>query len=314
MTAWPDGPILCGIDFSDDSRHAWLVARTLAHQLDRSLVVVTAIDPLLAEAGKAKYGEKFVEDGASADLAKFLFETDMARVKARPDDPPMGRRTASGGLWSESFEFATAIEVGSAPEAVLKAAHEHEAALIVVGTRGLGRTKRLFFGSTALKILRHADRPVLAVPHAETAASGAAGSRFTHIVCGVDFSEPSMQAAQVASDLGRRIGASITLVHAVAQIAVPQTWDLTPVSAADQRMSEATSRLAELAATLDAVSPGVSVRIGNVADVISEAASTHPATLILLGLDGRDGHRPGTHAYRILMESKTPVLAVPRSK
>jgi nucleotide-binding universal stress UspA family protein len=305
MAAWPDGPFLVGIDFSQDSRHAWLVARTLAQQLERRLVVVTAIDPLLAEAGKTKFGEKFVEDGASADLAKFLFETDMARMAARPGDGPRSY---------ESFEFATVLEVGPPAEALIKAAQEHHASLIVVGTRGLGRTKRLFFGSTALKVLRTTDRPVLAVPSAGPSASGDAGSQFTHIVCAVDFSEPSMQAARVGSALGQRLGASVTLVHAVAQIAVPETWDLAPVGAADQRVDETTSRLAELASTLGAPAPAVQVRVGEVAEVVGAAATDHASTLIVLGLDGRDGHRPGTHAYRILTLAKTPVLAIPRPR
>lgn len=283
MTAWPDGPILAGIDFSPDSHHAWTIARTLAHQLDRPLVVVTAVDPLLAEAGRAKYGDTFVEENAANDLATFLLEGDVAR------------------------DFTTLVEVGAPADALLRAAHEQNASLVVVGTRGLGRTKRLFFGSTALKLLRHTDRAVLTVPH----GADLHHTRFDHIVCGVDFSDQSLHAARTATELGDQLSAPVTLVHAVAQIAVPQTWDSLAISAADQRVSEATSRLAELASSMDAAAPSVSVRIGDVAEVVSEAAAVHPATLIVLGLDGRDGHRPGTHAYRILTESKTPVLAVP---
>ena len=287
------------------------MARTLAHQLDRPLLVVTAVDPLLAEAGRAKYGEKFADENAANDLARFLLEGDVARVKAGHDvmDLP-GFRSESGGLGAVSQDFTTLVEIGAPADALLRAAHEHNASLIVVGTRGLGRTKRLFFGSTALKILRSTDRAVLAVPHADDAHA----ARFDHIVCGVDFSEPSLNAARAAAQLGRRLSAPVHLVHAVERIAVPQTWDALAVSAADQRVAETTSRLKELAATLDVATPSVSVRIGDVAEVISEAASEHRSTLIVLGLDGRDGHRPGTHAYRILTEAKTPVMAVPRPK
>ena len=199
MASWPDGPILCGIDFSKDSKHAWLVAQALAQQLSRPLIVVTAIDPLLAEAGRSHYGEKFVEENASKDLAKFLGEASVA--------------------------YTTVVEVGAAGDALVKAAAAQRASLIVVGTRGLGRTKRLFFGSTALRILRTSEHPVLAVPADIETPAKAAGNRFAHLVCGVDFSESSLHAARMASDLGRQISASVTIVHAVARIAVPETWD-----------------------------------------------------------------------------------------
>ena len=287
MMTWPDGPVLCGIDFSSDSHHAWTMARTLAHQLDRPLLVVTAVDPLLAEAGRAKYGNQFADENAASDLARFLLEGDAV-----------------------AQDFTTLVEIGAPAESLLRAAHEHHASLIVVGTRGLGRTKRLFFGSTALKILRSTDRAVLAVPH----AADAHAARFDHIVCGIDFSEPSLNAARAAVELGRCLSAPVHLVHAVARIAVPQTWDALAVSAVDQRVAEATSRLKEVATTLGGATPSVSVQVGDVADVIAEATSEHPSTLIVLGLDGRDGHRPGTHAYRILIEAKAPVMAVPRPK
>jgi hypothetical protein len=58
----------------------------------------------------------------------------------------------------------------------------------------------------------------------------------------------------------------------------------------------------------------VQVRVGEVAEVVGAAATDHASTLIVLGLDGRDGHRPGTHAYRILTLAKTPVLAIPRPR
>ena len=166
---WPDGPVLCGVDFSSDSHHAWTVARTLAHQLDRPLLVVTAVDPLLAEAGRAKYGDKFADENAASDLMKFLWEGDVARLKAGHHDLEIpGEKSGAGGLGVVSQDFTTLVEVGAPADALLRAARDQHASIIVVGTRGLGRAKRLFFGSTALKILRHTDRAVLAVPHAAT--------------------------------------------------------------------------------------------------------------------------------------------------
>ena len=64
------GPILCGVDFSEDSRQALRIAGTVAAALERELLVVTVLDPLIAEAGKVRDGEAFAEQTAS-DLRSF---------------------------------------------------------------------------------------------------------------------------------------------------------------------------------------------------------------------------------------------------
>jgi nucleotide-binding universal stress UspA family protein len=57
--------------------------------------------------------------------------------------------------------------------AILEAARSHDAALIVVGARGIGTLRAAVLGSVSSKVLHEADRPVLVVP--ERAAAGAAG-------------------------------------------------------------------------------------------------------------------------------------------
>jgi nucleotide-binding universal stress UspA family protein len=49
-------------------------------------------------------------------------------------------------------------------EAILAEAADLHAAVIVVGTRGLGRLKSLMLGGVARGVVHHADRPVLVVP------------------------------------------------------------------------------------------------------------------------------------------------------
>ena len=50
-------------------------------------------------------------------------------------------------------------------DALLAAAKEHDAVMIVVGTHGEGGMRGALLGSTALKLVHHSDRPVLVVPH-----------------------------------------------------------------------------------------------------------------------------------------------------
>ena len=61
-----------------------------------------------------------------------------------------------------TVEFAA--PAGSANDVILAEAESFHADLIVLATSGRGRTRRLFLGSTADKIIRQAPCPVLVVP------------------------------------------------------------------------------------------------------------------------------------------------------
>jgi nucleotide-binding universal stress UspA family protein len=55
--------------------------------------------------------------------------------------------------------------VSEAPaEALVALAQQHDARLIVVGTRGEGPLRAVLLGSTPHKLLHIADRPVVVVP------------------------------------------------------------------------------------------------------------------------------------------------------
>jgi hypothetical protein len=55
---------------------------------------------------------------------------------------------------------------GDIAAAVLAIASGVDAALIAIGTRGLGGVKSLVMGSVSRAVLHHADRPVLVIPSA----------------------------------------------------------------------------------------------------------------------------------------------------
>lgn len=57
---------------------------------------------------------------------------------------------------------------GKVGEAIVMAAKEENAALIVVGTRGMGKVRRTFLGSVSDYILHHSHVPVLICRHKET--------------------------------------------------------------------------------------------------------------------------------------------------
>jgi nucleotide-binding universal stress UspA family protein len=71
----------------------------------------------------------------------------------------------------EVFPDTEVIEADDAGTALCDAARRHDADAIVVGSHKRSNLERLFFGSTAEAVVRHADRPVVVVPaHAQTVA------------------------------------------------------------------------------------------------------------------------------------------------
>jgi nucleotide-binding universal stress UspA family protein len=282
-------PIVCGVDFSEQSRRTLELAGALAHVLHVPLHVVTAIDPLLNEAAETQYGPGRFVDDAKKELADL-----MNASRHAPD-----------------LEAHVEAIVGDPAPVLLDVGARVAAGLIAVGTQGLGRAHRLVFGSTTQRLMRTTTLPVLAVPEgmtfdSDTAAAGALW--FDRIVCGVDFSGPSEAAARAAVALGRKVSVPTTLVHAAGRAAVPQAWNLFAASASDRQTEAADVRLRELAAGLGEVQPAFEVVAGDPAQAIEDRSQS---ALIVLGLAGASNQRPGTTALRILSLTKRAVLAVP---
>lgn len=79
---------------------------------------------------------------------------------------------AAAGLEAEALQAPQAVQSVVRPEGaawhrLTEAADEHEAAAIVVGTRGTGGLRRFMLGSVTGGLLHHAGRPVLVVPRSE---------------------------------------------------------------------------------------------------------------------------------------------------
>ena len=135
------GPVVCGVDFSDDSRRALRWAAFMAHHLAQPLVVVHAVEPLLASAAQVHYGADALSATVQPELDAFI---------AGAIDAGLGVRTTLTAGEPASTINGTALAEG--------------ASVIVVGTQGLGQAGRLWFGSTTMCLLRESTIPVLAIP------------------------------------------------------------------------------------------------------------------------------------------------------
>jgi|SRR5919206_929906 nucleotide-binding universal stress UspA family protein len=105
--------------------------------------------------------------GASAGLALPPdVDEEVAATAARTADQA-AHRARQAGFRAEPLAVQT---IGPVWQAVLDAARARDAAVIVLGARGLSGVQHALLGSVSEKVVRHADRPVL-VLH-PTAAGG----------------------------------------------------------------------------------------------------------------------------------------------
>ena len=179
--------ILCGIDFSDCSRHAF----------DRAVAVARTEHAALTVLHVAPSGPQFDARRLESDMERFL-EIDPARgVEVN---------------W-------VAWEATHVDDEILAQAKRRAADLIVVGTHGRSGFQRLMLGSIAEKVLRKAEPPVLTVPPASVRPSSSRQAPFERILCAIDFSEWSLAGLRYAVSLAERHDARLGVCHVIDLIA-----------------------------------------------------------------------------------------------
>jgi len=276
------GPVICGVDFSEESKRALRWASLLARQLKRPLVAVHAIEPLLVSAARMEYGPDVLHSTLDAELRAFV---------SRSLGPSRRVQLETGAGAPARVIRGTALARG--------------ASLIVLGTQGQGHVGRFWFGSVTTQILRESTLPVLAVP--PHAAESGTRFRVAEIIVGTDFGRAANAAAKAARSLSRTFRAKVTVLHALPAVPAPAPWRGAVARTMETALRDARAKLA--AAVPDGWTSDV--RTGNPARVLVDAAAGRPA-LIVIGLGGKKaGQRPGTTAYRVLCEADAPVLAVP---
>ena len=151
-------PILIAYDGSDAARAA--VNEAAALFAARPAIVVTVWEPGLADymlmpntmgtgTMMMPYDPDTVQaiDKASEDHARDIAEDGAQLARA-------------GGLRAEALAVRDAAEIA---DAILDAAAEHEAAAIVIGSRGLKGIKSKLMGSSSSSVLGRSEKPVVVV-------------------------------------------------------------------------------------------------------------------------------------------------------
>lgn len=220
----------------------------------------------------------------------------------------------AAALRERGVEVETRLEVGVASQAVVRAAGEIGADLLVLGSRGLTGVAHLLLGSTAQRIVQHAPCPVLTVHPGDRERHP--GVR--HVLVPTDFSHDAQGAARSARALlGAAEGARVTLLHAyhlpveytaygTIPTGLPFSQDVAAI--AEEKLAEAAAQLAGDALQVDTLA-----REGYPPDVIVEAARELDVDVIAMGTHGRTGLRHlllGSNAERVVEHAPCPVLTV----
>jgi nucleotide-binding universal stress UspA family protein len=146
----PDNPILICYDGSDEADRAIIAAAAL---FTSRRAIVLDVGPVLTDAESIGAFSPVLPGQAFEDL-----NLDEARRNAR-----VGVERAQ----QAGFKAAARAEVAAPTwEAIVDVANDVDAAVIVLGSRGLRGLRELFEGSVSHTVAQHAGRPILIVPPA----------------------------------------------------------------------------------------------------------------------------------------------------
>ena len=150
-------PAVVAYDGSDEARAA--VEAAVALFAGRRLLVVSIWEPGLAQAMaplRDPTGGGYPISTPAEAAAIDEIQHDHA-VSAAEEGAGLAREL---GAEAEPLSVADELDVAETLAAI---AEEHDAAALVIGSRGLGRVKSSLFGSTSRELLRRTHRPVLVV-------------------------------------------------------------------------------------------------------------------------------------------------------
>jgi nucleotide-binding universal stress UspA family protein len=298
--------ILCPVDFSDFSRHAFDRAVGIARSYGADLTVLHVL-PVVSAVPALPYGpegpgpfgfEAVGRDRALAELARFLAAEQSIGAPVH----------------------YVAAESPSVQKEVLLQTARLTADLVVMGTHGRSGFDRFFLGSVAEKTLRTSRVPVLVVPPHMPDVVPAGRDPFRSIVCAVDFSEDSARALGYAASLAQHAAGRLTLVHSVEPVPVgydPLVGVNFDVIGYEQALEK--SARAELQKFVpQPIALGCDtetvVTSGKAYREILRVATERQADLIVLGVHGRnvfDRMVFGSTTEHVVRRATCPVLAVP---
>ena len=290
LQASPGRPVIVACDGRPATQESLFnAARLVAGALDESVEVLGVCEPTPAVA-------------AGMDVIPVPVELDEMRRSSMLVD--IQRRLSSSADGDPSWPIA--VKVGSPSRTLASEAAQRHASMLIMGIGRHSPLDRLFGTETTLATLRESAVPVLAVGMIFPGAP-------TRVVVGMDFSAPSLQAAQLSIKLAAP-GGHVTLVHVRPRFEHPsadwQAWDADYGKTLPKLFDQV---LHELDAPTTVIVDTVTLR-GDPAPALLAFAQQEHADLIAMGTQRRgliERLVVGSVATRVLRATRNAVLAVP---
>lgn len=156
--------ILYATDMSENSRLAFGYAASLAKQYLAELVVVHAIEPVNPNTSLQISGAMGESEWVNLQADYEMAMVDRLGTRLREFCSEM--KTDIGDLNIKDDNIL--VKKGMSVDAILLAASEKAADIIIMGTHGYGMVKDALMGGTARRVVRRSEVPVLVVRSQET--------------------------------------------------------------------------------------------------------------------------------------------------
>jgi nucleotide-binding universal stress UspA family protein len=251
--------ILLATDLSEGAEDAVATAIYLAQTFESELVLVYVLPPL----------------PELAELKEQLRSEITRRLEAVKQKCEQAKLTVRDTVLAEGVPYETIIHL----------AEQHDVNAIIVGSGEKDADEQFRLGTTAERLERRSDRPVLVVKRG-------ARTPIQQILCPVDFSDTSRRAAREAIHLARNLQSSLVVCHVVQPVSSLLPQSLTSLSSAAEQQKEAQqSKLNELLKEFDTHGIELEQRVceGQPHAEILRLARELPSDLLVMGSVGRSG-------------------------
>lgn len=290
MKAWTQ--LLAATDLSAPARHAADRAARLAHETGAQLTLLHVLQADAIGAMRRWLGQDSAAERALYDQARQQLEALRAEL-ASLRQVPVQTRLCSGALLQEIDQTARTLDAG----------------VLVLGARGEGFLRRMVLGTTAERLIRRSDRPVLVVRQQ-------AHEPYRRVLVPVDFSPWS----RAALDAARRVAphARLVVFHAF-QVPFEEKLHFAGVEAAtieryrQQARQQATQQLHALAHDAG-LRPGqweACIVEGDASQRIVEQEQARDCDLVAVGKHGQSAAEDlllGSVTKHVLAEGSGDVL------
>lgn len=285
MNSFGIANVLVAVDLSESDIPALRYARLIADRFSAKLTVMDS-DPIVDPVD-------FVGPVQTTVLSTAMPEH-LAKLRTSVEQharPLMAGR-----------EYDIQVTMGQPTSAILLAASEREADLIVVGTHLRHGWRRAGLGSVSEGVLHGSRCPVLTVGAHDRVGAGPCA--VTNVLCPVNFTDVARDSLRAAARVADAFGARLVIVHVI------EPDEVTDVAAAEDKVRH------WIAPELQGIcSYRELVLRGGAAERVLDCADDVGADLIVVGAQHkflRNATVIGTTAERIIRFASCPVLVVPR--